>query len=228
MFSSSIAKGSFTVGVMLLGCGIYAQVPFFSYEPPGQLVPGSGQGRNDSMVYLRGMRFPLEEAPAYANSQVWGLGGLQNPGDQCAAQNYSYPWQDNYCETRSSLMPYCPTGRGHQGQDIRPATCTDGAHWAVAVEAGTIISIGSYSVSLLGKDSRIRHRYLHLDHDRLAVTEGQEVDRGERIGLVSDNYGSGSTTIHLHFDMRSEEGKYIPTYMSLVRSYQELLGVSRQ
>ena len=224
MFSGSIARGFFTLSVMFLAGGIYAQGPF-RYEPPGQLIPGSGQGRNDSTVYLRGMRFPLEAEPAYANSQVWGVGGSQDPsGSQCDVQNYSYPWRDNYCETRSFRMPYCPSGHGHQGQDIRPATCTNAAHWAVAVEAGTIIHIGFYSVYLQG-DSGIRHRYLHLDHDRLAVTTSQKVDRGERIGLVSDNHGSGSTTIHLHFDMYSA-GQYIPTYMSLVRSYEELLGVS--
>ena len=222
MFRSSVAKGFFTLGVALSAGGIYAQNPF--HGPPGYLVSGSGQGYRDGTVYLPGMRFPLEAGPAYANSQVWGVGGAEGPsGSQCDMRNYSYPWRDNYCETRDFPMQYCPSGRGHQGQDIRPATCEDGEHWAVAVEAGTIISIGSYSVSLQG-DSGIRHRYLHLDHDRLAVTAGDEVNRGDRIGLVSDNFGSGSTTIHLHFDMYSA-GRYIPTYMSLVRSYEELMGV---
>ena len=48
----------------------------FTYEPPGDLVSGSGNGRVDYKVYLPGMRFPVEKAPAYANSQVWGVGGL--------------------------------------------------------------------------------------------------------------------------------------------------------
>lgn len=194
----------------------------FNYAPPGELVPNSGQGRVDHNVYLAGMRFPLAQSPAYANSQVYGVGGLHGPaGSQCDEKNYSYPWRDNYCETRTWSMPLCPAGKGHQGQDIRPADCTDSIHWAVAVENGTITHIGSYTVYLQG-DSSIRHRYLHLNHDRLAVSVGQQVLKGERIGLVSDNMGSSLTTIHLHFDMYSG-GMYIPTYMSLVEAYQDLL-----
>ena len=194
----------------------------FTYEPPGALVPNSGQGRVDDNVYLANMRFPLAQSPAYANSQVYGVGGyLGPPGSECDERNYSYPWRDNYCETRTWDMPLCPSGNGHQGQDIRPAACTDSIHWAVAVENGTITHIGSYSVYLQG-DSSIRHRYLHLNHNQLAVTIGQQVQSGDRIGLISDNMGNTPTTIHLHFDMYSG-GMYIPTYMSLVEAYKDLL-----
>ncbi len=44
--------------------------------------------------------------------------------DESAGGNYSYPWQDNFCETRDFQAGQCPGGFGHQGQDIRPATCT--------------------------------------------------------------------------------------------------------
>ena len=44
--------------------------------------------------------------------------------DELAGGNYSYPWQDNFCETRDFQAGQCPGGFGHQGQDIRPATCT--------------------------------------------------------------------------------------------------------
>ena len=36
----------------------------FEYLPPGNLIPGSGQGRADETVYAPGMRFPIESAPA--------------------------------------------------------------------------------------------------------------------------------------------------------------------
>ncbi|MDE0004367.1 MAG: M23 family metallopeptidase [Rhodospirillaceae bacterium] len=217
-------KGLPALGAALLAATVLFAQPNFDYMPPGDLAPGSGEGRADWTVYRDGMRFPLEAAPAYANSQLWGTGGLHGPpGDQCDSANYSYPWRDNYCETRTRWrMPFCPVHTGHQGQDIRPATCADGAHWAVAAEAGTITSIGFYSVHLRGEESGFRYRYLHLDHDQLAVQEGQRVDRGERIGLVSDNQGGSPTTIHLHFDMHSG-GRYYPTYMSLVRAYETLL-----
>ena len=191
------------------------------YRPPGELVSDSGEGLVDDTVYAPGIRFPLEQPPAYANSQVYGVGGRNGPsGGQCDERNYSFLWRDNYCETRPWDMPRCPAGNGHQGQDIRPPTCEDNSHWTVAVEDGTITFIGSYSVRLVG-DSGIRHRYLHMNHDRLAVVEGQRVTKGERIGLVSDNMGTAATTIHLHYDM-FVGGEYIPTYMSLVTSYQEL------
>ena len=31
--------------------------------------------------------------------------------------------QDNFCEARSFGVGQCPTGFGHQGQDMRPAPC---------------------------------------------------------------------------------------------------------
>jgi len=43
--------------------------------------------------------------------------------DESARENYSYPWQDNFCETRDFEVGQCATGMGHQGQDIRPSSC---------------------------------------------------------------------------------------------------------
>ena len=216
-------KRFITMSFMLLAGGVWAQEPF-SYHPSGKLFPGSGEGHEDDAVYLPEMHFPLEEAPAYANSQVWGVGGSYGPDGHghCDGRNYSYPWWDNYCETRDKWrMPRCPAGKGHQGQDIRPRTCTKGVHWAVAVEAGTITKIGPYSVSLRGA-SNIQHRYLHLEPSTLAVKVGDQVAPGQRIGRVSDA-SDDLTTIHLHFDMRLTR-EYISPYMSLVRSYERLLG----
>ncbi|MFN3200175.1 MAG: peptidoglycan DD-metalloendopeptidase family protein [Bradymonadia bacterium] len=201
----------------------------FEYNPPGQLHPGSGQGRVDEQVYVPGMRFPIEEAPAFANSQVWGRGGSQGGGGgQCDGQNYSYPWSDNFCESRQWNMPLCPSGNGHQGQDIRPATCEDQRWWAVAAEDGRITNIGSYSV-YLDSDSGTLHRYLHMDPGSLRVREGQRVSQGDRLGLVSNAFGGTPTTIHLHYDLNQNVAGvgqvYVPTYMSLVRSYERLIGM---
>ncbi|XXX74374.1 M23 family metallopeptidase [Sorangium sp. So ce134] len=197
----------------------------FSYHPAGELVAGSGQGRSDGVVYAPAMRFPLEEGPAFANSQVYSKGGSAGPaGGQCDADNYAYPWRDNYCESRSYDMPLCPSGAGHQGQDVRPPTCEAGKHWVVAVADGTITSIGSYSVYLTGEDGT-RYDYLHMSD--LQVSVGQEVSRGERIGKVSNVFGGTPTTIHLHFNVRQSLSGvgmvYVPPYTSLVASYQALL-----
>ena len=218
-----------TIFVVTLGWPFSACPDEFTYQPPGQLVEGSGQGREDFTVYVPGMRFPIEEAPAYANSQVWGHGGMNGPGGgQCHEENYSYPWWDNYCETRSWDVPMCPTGNGHQGQDIRPRTCQDDLYWAVAAEDGAITNIGSYSVYLQG-DSGTLHRYLHMSPSSVTVSVGDRVTRGQRLGRVSNAFGGTPTTIHLHYDINQyvagHGNTYVSPYMSLVRSYEELLGV---
>lgn len=203
-----------------------------TFAPPGELAPGSGQGLNDDTVYAPGIRFPLEEAPGFPNSQVYGVGGLHGPaGGQCDARNYGYPWRDNFCETRASsrIAPLCPAGFGHQGQDIRPKTCQKSVHWAVAAEAGQVTGIGIYTVTLQG-DSGTQYRYMHMDMAALAVGPGETVTRGQRLGKVSNDFGGTPTTIHLHFEIRqnvSVNGSmvftFVPPYPSLVDSYERLL-----
>ncbi|MBW2522834.1 MAG: peptidoglycan DD-metalloendopeptidase family protein [Deltaproteobacteria bacterium] len=221
--------------VRIVGCALLlaagtltasADAQPFSYLPPGDLIPGSGQGRVDWTVYAPNMRFPIELAPAFANSQVYMNGGSQGPGGgQCDSVNYSYPWRDNYCEIRSWTMPLCPAGQGHQGQDIRPATCANHAYWCVATTAGTITNVGTYSVYLTAADGT-RYDYLHMSN--VAVSVGQSVSRGQRLGMVSNQFGGTPTSIHLHFNIRQFVANlgnvYVPPYMSLVRSYEALIG----
>jgi len=205
----------------------------FKYYPAGYLLPAkSGKGRfGDNYVYAPNIRFPIESGEAYINSQVYGTGGYLGPkGSLCSKKNYSYPWRDNYCEKRSKYsMPLCSEGTGHQGVDIRTATCEKKKYYAVAVEDGIIKSIGSYTVQLRGVSGRT-YRYLHLDSPTLKVRRGQRVKRGQRIGLVSNNMGSTSTSIHLHFDMKQtikvgnrSKTIFVPPYTSLVEAYKHLL-----
>jgi murein DD-endopeptidase MepM/ murein hydrolase activator NlpD len=131
----------------------------FSYYPPGSLIPYTGlkadvAGSDDSTVYAR-LRFPMKEAPAFANSQSfnsWGdcdftgrvphrvrakdapyeckVNGRPLVFDEAGGGNYRYPWRDNFCEHRHFPVGQCPGGEGHQGQDIRPSFCkklNDGA-----------------------------------------------------------------------------------------------------
>lgn len=203
----------------------------FTYEPAGELVPGSGSGLADTMAYVPDMRFPIESGPAYANSQVHAAGGSNPPAgagtSQCSADNYSFPWRDNYCETRGSgnwSTPMCPDQRGghHYGQDIRPATCESGVHWAVAATAGRV-RVGSYSVRITDSMGRV-FEYLHMSD--VQVQTGDEVQCGDRIGKVSNVFGGTPTTIHLHFATQlAVEGygmTWAPPYMSLVNAYQRM------
>jgi hypothetical protein len=123
----------------------------FTYRSPGAIIPGTGMrgrgGRSDYTVYSK-MRFPIADAPAFANSQAfmnWGncdmtgriglgmlgrtpayrcrVGGSELVMDESAGGNYAYPWRDNFCEHRYFDVGQCPAGLGHQGQDIRPGSC---------------------------------------------------------------------------------------------------------
>ena len=217
---------TFALALALLTVAGSAGAAPFTYDPPGGLVAGSGKGRVDLKVYAPGIRFPIEQGPAFANSQVWGHGGNSGPAstDQCDAENFSYPWHDNYCETRAYSMPLCPAGNGHQGQDIRAASCKKGVHATVAAVDGTITSIGSYSVYLTAADGT-RFDYLHMQD--VAVKVGQKVKRGDPMGKVSNQFGGEATTVHLHFNIHQNVAGvgavYVPTYLSLVQSYETLL-----
>jgi len=210
----------------------------FDHGPAGQLPSGQGSGYLDRTVWAPAMCWPLQEA-GFANSQVYGPGGGMGPPgkpSQCDSLNYTLPWRDNFCEARSRTSPLCASGTGHQGQDIRPATCKKNEHWAVATEAGTITDVGTYTVTLVGKASpHYTYRYLHMQMTTLAVAEGTKVTAGQKLGKVSNDFGGTPTTIHLHFEMRAglagmtTDGKpvaiqtFIPPYLSLAEAYQRKL-----
>jgi murein DD-endopeptidase MepM/ murein hydrolase activator NlpD len=219
-------------------------LPDFPFDPPTQLTAGSGAGYSDTTNWAPGICFPLADTPSYANSQVYRPGGSAVPSNpsQCATQNYSYPWQDNFCESRSWANPVCNTGKGHQGQDIRPKTCKVDTYWAVAPEDGIVTQLGSMTVAITGKAAPHRiYRYLHMKKSSVRVALHQSVVRGQKLGLVSNNLGINSqgkqqfTTIHLHFEIRVGQTEtlsdgtvlsaddFVPPYTALVDSYRRKL-----
>jgi murein DD-endopeptidase MepM/ murein hydrolase activator NlpD len=217
----------------------------FLYRAAGKLAPGSGEGVKDETIYAPGIAFPVKGAPAFLNSQVYGVGGMHGAaGSECAAANYSYPWQDNFCEKRSGAnrKSYnCPSVQIHQGQDIRAgdsASCTAVKKQAaaqrkgpeiVAVEDGVIQYIGAFTVDLRS-GARI-YRYLHLNMKQLKVKTGDSVKRGQTLGYLSNDFGVDSagkpvaTTLHLHFELKQNiDGigfMWVSPYMSLVAAYKE-------
>jgi hypothetical protein len=217
----------------------------FSYHPAGNLIPGSFPPSIlvDTTVYDSNIVFPAE-GPVYLNSQVYMHGGSQaalngKGTNQCNAENYDYPWRDNFCEKRGRDQYFCAQG-GHTGVDIRPASCVKETHWAVAPEAGEIYDIGSYGVRLMADDGTW-YQFLHLQMNDLAVVEGQEVVPGQRIGKFSNIFFDSNgdpvpTTIHLHLDMKES---YAPTngeepfidrvnpYMTLVKAYERKLAAEQ-
>ena len=246
-----------------------AQSPTFTYHSPGGLLPGSGMrghsGRADYAVYSK-IRFPLAEAPAFANSQSfnhWGdcdqtgrvsLGALGKTAlyrcrvnDQLLVAdesvNYAYPWRDNFCEHRYFFVGDCPSGLGHQGQDIRPSSCaqrSEGAnrcepyqHDVVAARDGMVLrtpgEIAFYVVTNTTNE-RVRFRYLHmfpkyLDQDRMV--SGRVVQEGEVVGKVGNFLRrERATTYHLHFDIQvpTKYGwVFVNPYLSLVAAYERTI-----
>jgi murein DD-endopeptidase MepM/ murein hydrolase activator NlpD len=210
----------------------------FNHNPPGVMPNGQGHGYLDRTVWSPAMCWPLQD-DAFANSQVYGHGGGMGPAgtSQCDSANYTLPWRDNFCEARSRDNPLCAGGgTGHQGQDIRPATCKKNQYWAVAAEKGVITDIGSYTVTLVGSAAPHRtYRYLHMQMAALAVKEGDTVIAGQKVGKVANDFGGTPTTIHLHFELRAgvagttTDGKpvvlhtFLPPYMSLAEAYQRKL-----
>lgn len=211
----------------------------FDHAPAGAIPAGQGPGYLDRTVWSPKMCWPMADA-GFPNSQVYGPGGGMGPPgkpSQCDTLNYTLPWHDTFCEARSRANPLCAgAGTGHQGQDIRPATCKKNEHWAVAAEAGTITDIGTYTVTLVAKAApHYTYRYLHMQMSTLAVKEGDKVAIGQKLGKVSNDFGGTPTTIHLHFELRAgvtgttSDGKavalqtFLPPYLSLAEAYQRKL-----
>ena len=177
----------------------------FTYHPPGEF-PRTGSkvktGVVDYTVYSK-IRFPMADAPAFANTQFARSEG--------SPQNYLYPWRDNFCEPRAFFVGQCASGLGHQGQDIRPAYCRQrgpGArcepyqHDVVAVRDGIVMRApGQQAIYLVvnAPNERFRVRYLHMSPKRLdadGMVSGRAVKEGEVIGKVG-NYWYRERRHHL-------------------------------
>lgn len=243
----------------------------FTYYSPGFLIPNTGwhkmPGLADYHVYAR-MRPPIADAPSYVKSQSfmpWGdcyrtgrNGPMGKKGarysckvndlplvfDESAAVNFTYPWRDNFCEQRDFLVGQCPGGVGHQGQDIRPGSCTlfnkdadrcmpyqhnvaavrDGLVWRTAGNLAAYVVVNT-------KDDFVRFRYLHMNPnfmDQDGLLSGREVNEGEIIGKVATwgDFEKG-TSYHIHFNMQvfTKVGwVWVNPYMSLVLAYEWQIG----
>ncbi len=220
--------------------------PDFTYRAPGDLLVHSAShrqqsGRVDYTAYSQ-IRFPLAKAPAFAHSQSFRF-RRGDRIDELAGGPTSYPWQDNFCEARSFGVGQCPTGFGHQGQDMRPPRCPahddgpdhcDPKHQAVvAVRDAVLIRSPKQQAATLQVNTRnehIRFRYMHMDPsvmDADRILNGRHVEEGEKIGVVS-NYldRPNGTTRHLHFDIQvfTRDGwLWVNPYVTLISAYEHLI-----
>jgi hypothetical protein len=242
----------------------------FTFYSPGDLIENSGwkkmPGRTDYHVYAD-IRFPIAYSPAYVKSQSfmpWGdcyhtgtVGRMGKKGapyhcklndkplvfDESAAENFTYPWRDNFCELRDFLVGQCPGGYGHQGEDIRPGNCVlfnaEGdrcepyQHLIAAVHDGIIRRMpGNLGVYIVVNDQNdhVRFRYLHMNPKMLdadGLLNGRQVSEGQILGKVATwgDFEQG-TSYHLHFNIQvfTEIGwVWVNPYMTLVASYEHLI-----
>lgn len=217
----------------------------FTYHPVGKLIPGTGMraplGNVDGTVFAR-IRFPAAEAPAFVSSQVFRRRDKSTVSSE--ADLDVYRWRDNFCERRDFQVGQCPSGRGHQGQDIRGASCAQSVDSkvrcrphndaVVAVRDGMIEREAwneSFFLVTNAPGERLRFRHLHM-HPRLldsnSVVSGHEVKEGDTVGAMG-NYERrpGLTSTHLHFELQvpTRDGWVrVNPYMTLVASYEQLIG----
>jgi len=221
--------------------------PDFTYRPSGDIIANSGLrkrgGRADFESYSQ-IRFPLENALAFVRSQQFrNRRSSDQPIEELAGGNASYPWRDNFCEARSFGVGQCATGFGHQGEDIRPAPCPPNTEDAgrcgpkqqgvVAVRDGIVIRARKQQAVTLQVNTHtehIRFRYMHMNPallDADGVLNGRSVDEGEKIGVVS-NYldHPNGTSRHLHFDVQvfTRDGwLWVNPYVTLITAYERLI-----
>ncbi|MEQ1696936.1 MAG: putative Ig domain-containing protein, partial [Hyphomicrobiaceae bacterium] len=226
--------------------------PGFAYFSPGALNPkDKDRGRTgDRKVYLPDIVYPvrlhtgLEPAPAgkhaFMNSQIWGYGGGgwngkgAAGGSECDPRNFDPMMQrDNYCEVRGWAMPMCPSGQGHQGQDIRPPKCEDNKWDVVAVVDGIITQVTSNTTVRLKSNDGTEYYYLHMHPDSIKVKDGSAVKQGDVLGRISNFMNGGrQTTHHLHFQVSQSvrignetQRVYVPVFSSLIAAYRRSKGL---
>jgi len=213
--------------------------PDFSYRPSGDIIPNTGyrnkSGHPDVMAYAQ-IRFPLDKAPAFVRSQSYAR------RDRSEGVT-SYPWRDNFCESRSFEVWQCAGGYGHQGEDIRAAECPPPGEGrepcdpkqraVVAVRDAVVIRASKDQAATLEINSRtehIRFRYMHMNPQAMnadGLLNGRIVAEGEKIGVVS-NYldHPAGTSLHLHFDAQvfTRDGWiWVSPYVTLVSAYERLI-----
>lgn len=226
-----------------------------SYHSAGSLIPGTGDGINDTRIWAPDMISPFGNITAIARSQVYNPGGSASTNsDECSATNFEFPHRDTFCETRSANRDSynCPQRTIHQGIDINAGTRSqciqlreakraigNGAAPEVAnlipiraVMDGQISYIGRYTVDLRPSAGSItRFRYLHMNMRTLNVEFGSRVSKGDVIGFYFDDFGGNATTFHLHLEIIAfvdGSAQYVSPYASFIRAEEASKGISCQ
>jgi murein DD-endopeptidase MepM/ murein hydrolase activator NlpD len=211
----------------------------FKYHAPGIMTHPGDKGVTDRHVYLPAITFPIrvgqsagpggQPLRAYANSQVFRPGGVNEPVDD--PKLYVYPWFDTLCETHHAggMMPVCPSKSPpnlHQGVDIRPNAPRDNTYDIFAVFDGKVSNVVTdpkklTQLHVISNDGVWDCLYLHLNP---TAAQGQSVKAGDIVGKVS-HHMVGGTSIHLHLQCKTTHPTLktrvnMPIYASLIAAYR--------
>lgn len=136
-------------------------------------------------------------------------------GIVCSARGYAWPVQGGSITQGFGMTPFARSGAyggaGHNGIDIGAPTGTP----VYTTASGTVVSVG-FNDNSYGKWVVIKHTdgyfslYGHLSQQR--VSNGQSVNRGDRIGDIGDT--GFATGPHLHFTI------YLPNSLRVSSSPQ--------
>ena len=217
----------------------------FAYHPPGKMHANDlRQGRvGDRYVYLPNIVFPLKLGQGqfpHMNSQIFGYGGGgwggkgKAGGSESDRRNFDpMGQQDNFCEVRTWAMPMCPSGTGHQGQDIRPPTWQDNHYEVIAATDGTVTNVTTNTTVQIKAPDGTDYYYLHMHPKSITVKTGAKVKQGQVLGKVSRYMGGKvGTSLHLHLQVRQRisvggtvQQVYVPIYTSLIAALRREKGL---
>lgn len=113
-------------------------------------------------------------------------------------------------ESKAYISAYMGDGRGHKGMDIAAPRGTE----IYSACAGEVIKVvtsgwgGGYGrhVMVENEDGNVC-MYAHMSYTALDIAVGDEVKEGQLLGYVGST--GNSTGNHLHFEVRSSDGKFL-------------------
>ncbi|MBB2720286.1 M23 family metallopeptidase [Rhizobium sophoriradicis] len=221
---------------ILLFCGTSAlgqSNTDFSYFAPGNILPVGVHGINKREVVSQDWTFPLQVGTitglhAYIGTQLSQYHGLNWNNDP---RLFHYPSRDNQCEPRDWTVTQCPSGKGHQGVDIRANDNSNNKWNVIAVEDGIVTTVTSNTTVAVKHGARTV-RYLHMDMQSIreaGIKIGSVVHKGQALGHVSNIMeGTPSTSFHLHFDAytgTAAAGNFYHVYPALIAAYRRAWGL---
>lgn len=195
---------------------------------PDALAGGVMQGKLGSVLLTTPGRFldfgvyqqlASVRGSVYTVRYIGGTGTLRQycrDGVMAALTGKPYPTQngmifpvDGPCEYEDTFGAPRSGGRTHEGCDIMAARNTPEVACVNGIVTTRVNTLGGNCVYLDG-DNGWRFYYAHME--RWAVTSGQHVQAGQRVGYVGNSGNASGGATHLHIQMWKPDGTLVNPY----------------